>query len=36
MRDSALDHVINGVILLSEVPRILPMERMAPEKRGGS
>jgi len=35
MRDSALDHVINGVILLSEVPRILPMERMAPEKRGG-
>jgi type IV pilus assembly protein PilB len=36
MRDSALDHVINGIILLSEVPRILPMERMAPEKRGGS
>ncbi len=36
MRDSALDHVINGIILLSEVPRILPMERMAPEKRGGA
>ncbi len=36
MRDSALNHVINGVILLSEIPRILPMERMAPEKRGGS
>jgi type IV pilus assembly protein PilB len=36
MRDSALDHVINGVIRLAEVPRILPMERMAPEKRGGA
>jgi type IV pilus assembly protein PilB len=36
MRDSALDHVINGVIRLTEVPRILPMERMAPEKRGGA
>ena len=36
MRDSALDHVINGMIPLCEVPRILPMERMAPEKRGGA
>lgn len=35
MRDSALDHVIEGVIPLSEVPRILPRERMAPEVRGG-
>ncbi len=35
MRDSALDHVINGVIPLSELPRILPQERMAPEVRGG-
>ncbi|PSF06160.1 protein-L-isoaspartate(D-aspartate) O-methyltransferase [Marinobacter fuscus] len=35
MRDSALDHVIEGVIPLSELPRILPRERMAPELRGG-
>lgn len=35
MRDSALDHVIEGIIPLSELPRILPMERMAPEVRGG-
>lgn len=35
MRDSALDHVLEGIIPLSELPRILPMERMAPEKRGG-
>jgi type IV pilus assembly protein PilB len=35
MRDSALDHVINGVIPLEELPRILPQDRMAPEKRGG-
>ncbi|AOY87231.1 protein-L-isoaspartate(D-aspartate) O-methyltransferase [Marinobacter salinus] len=35
MRDSALDHVIEGVIPLSELPRILPRERMAPEVRGG-
>ncbi len=34
MRDSALDHVIQGTIPLSELPRILPEERMAPEKRG--
>ncbi|MBD2858241.1 Flp pilus assembly complex ATPase component TadA [Spongiibacter sp. KMU-158] len=34
MRDSALDHVIQGTIPLSELPRILPQERMAPEKRG--
>ena len=36
MRDSALDLVIAGVIPLSELPRILPAERMAPEQRGGS
>src|SRR5690554_450515 len=35
MRDSALDHVIEGVIPMSELPRILPQERMAPEVRGG-
>lgn len=35
MRDSALDHVIAGIIPLSELPRILPEERMAPESRGG-
>ena len=35
MRDSALDHVIEGVIPLSELPRLLPQERMAPEQRGG-
>jgi type IV pilus assembly protein PilB len=34
MRDSALDHVVQGNIPLSELPRILPQERMAPEKRG--
>ncbi len=34
MRDSALDHVIQGNIPLSELPRILPAERMAPEARG--
>ena len=34
MRDSALNHVIAGLIPLSEVPRILPSDRMAPEKRG--
>ncbi|SRR5690554_758858 len=35
MRDSALDHVIEGIIPMSELPRILPRERMAPEVRGG-
>jgi type IV pilus assembly protein PilB len=35
MRDSALDHVIHGRITLDELPRILPQERMAPERRGG-
>ncbi|SFM17672.1 ATPase, T2SS/T4P/T4SS family [Marinobacter zhejiangensis] len=35
MRDSALDHVLSGDIPLSELPRILPRERMAPEQRGG-
>ena len=34
MRDSALNHVIEGTIPLSELPRVLPSERMAPEKRG--
>ncbi|GAA4086804.1 ATPase, T2SS/T4P/T4SS family [Zhongshania borealis] len=34
MRDSALDHVVQGNIPLTELPRILPQERMAPEKRG--
>lgn len=33
MRDSALDHVIQGNIAFSELPRILPAERMAPEAR---
>ena len=36
MRDSALDHVIQGLIPLSELPRILPQDRMAPEVRGGT
>lgn len=35
MRDSALDHVINGTIPLEELPRILPQDRLAPEQRGG-
>ena len=35
LRDSALDHVISGNIPLSELTRILPADRMAPEKRGG-
>jgi len=35
MRDSVLDHIIEGVIPLSELPRLLPQERMAPETRGG-
>jgi len=34
MRDSALNHVIEGVIPLEELPRVLPSDRMAPEKRG--
>ncbi len=34
MRDSALAHVVDGTIPLSELPRVLPSERMAPEKRG--
>jgi type IV pilus assembly protein PilB len=34
MRDSALNHVLEGAIPLSELPRILPADRMAPEKRG--
>jgi type IV pilus assembly protein PilB len=33
MRDSAVDHVAQGVIPLSELPRVLPKERMAPEGR---
>jgi type IV pilus assembly protein PilB len=35
MRDSALSHLLEGTVPLSELPRILPAERMAPEKRGG-
>lgn len=35
MRDSALDHVVAGVIPMSELPRLLPRDRMAPEVRGG-
>ena len=35
MRDSALELVLQGVIPLSELPRILPEERLAPEPRGG-
>ena len=34
MRDSALNHVIEGLIPLDELPRVLPSDRMAPEKRG--
>ncbi len=34
LRDSALNHVIDGVIPLTELPLILPADRMAPEKRG--
>jgi type IV pilus assembly protein PilB len=34
MRDSALNHVIEGTIPLSELPLILPAGFMAPEKRG--
>ncbi|MDX1736149.1 MAG: ATPase, T2SS/T4P/T4SS family, partial [Halioglobus sp.] len=34
MRDSALSHVVEGVIPVTELPRILPSDRMAPEKRG--
>ena len=34
MRDSALNHVIEGTVPLAELPRILPSDRMAPEKRG--
>jgi type IV pilus assembly protein PilB len=36
MRDSALQLVAAGVIPLSEVPRILPADRMAPERRARS
>lgn len=35
MRDSALELVLQGVIPLTELPRILPEERLAPEPRGG-
>lgn len=35
MRDSALELVLQGIIPLSELPRILPEERLAPEQRGG-
>jgi len=33
MRDSALDHIIQGIIPLSELPRLLPADRMAVESR---
>ena len=35
MRDSALNHVISGTIPMVELLRVLPADRMAPEKRGG-
>ncbi|MEH6517129.1 MAG: ATPase, T2SS/T4P/T4SS family [Halioglobus sp.] len=35
MRDSALNHVISGTIPMTELLRVLPADRMAPEKRGG-
>lgn len=35
MRDSALNLVVEGVIPLSELPKVLLQERMAPENRGG-
>ncbi len=36
MRDSALNLVVEGVIQLSELPKVLLQERMAPESRGGA
>ena len=36
MRDSALNLVVEGVIPLSELPKVLLQERMAPEQRGGA
>lgn len=35
MRDSALNLVVEGIIPLSELPKVLLQERMAPEPRGG-
>ena len=35
MRDSALNLIIDGIIPLSELPKVLLQERMAPEHRGG-
>jgi type IV pilus assembly protein PilB len=35
MRDSALNLVISGTIPMAELLRVLPADRMAPEKRGG-
>lgn len=35
MRDSALNLVIKGIIPISELPKVLLQERMAPEPRGG-
>ena len=35
MRDSALNLVVDGIIPLSELPKVLLQERMAPEQRGG-
>jgi len=34
MRDSALEHIVQGDIPLSELPRLLPSDRMAAETRG--
>lgn len=34
LRDSALQHVMDGLIPLSEIPRILSSTRMAPERPG--
>ena len=36
MRDSALNLVVEGIIPLSELPKVLLQERMAPEQRGGT
>ncbi|HSG53373.1 MAG TPA: ATPase, T2SS/T4P/T4SS family, partial [Rheinheimera sp.] len=36
MRDSALNLVVEGIIPLSELPKVLLQERMAPEQRGGA
>lgn len=35
MRDSALSLVVEGIIPITELPKVLLQERMAPEQRGG-